>query len=342
LRRRRIAFFYELPPTRMPSYVARDFQALGRMADVTWHPSLVGPAWRRGLGPRGWWPGTAMRRAIREADLVVEWFAVPSAPVVGARLLGKPSLVIAGGYDVAAVPEIGYGRMLTTRTRFMGRIALEGATRVLCVSRFNQQETLRYAPRATSELLYHGFEATALVPAPRQRQVITVGALRNDYLERKGLLAFARASRQLPELPFLLVGRLVDAQAVDQLRASGGPNLVLAGELSDDALRLRLAESAVYVQLSVHEAFGCAVAEAMLARCTPVVTRAGALPEVVGDCGHYANSREPADAAAAIARALEDSRGDRARARVLSAFPWHAREAGLRRHVEALVPESVS
>ena len=59
----------------------------------------------------------------------------------------------------------------------------------------------------------------------------------------------------------------------------------LTGYLSDDELDALFRSAAVYVQASLHEGFGLSLAEAMLAGAVPVVTAAGALPEVVGDTG---------------------------------------------------------
>jgi glycosyltransferase involved in cell wall biosynthesis len=94
----------------------------------------------------------------------------------------------------------------------------------------------------------------------------------------------------------------------------------------------------VYVQASLHEGFGLAVAEAMTAGCIPVVTRAGALPEVVGNTGVYADSADPLDLARAIRSTLDigpDSRL-KARARILDEFPMRRRAAALRSLIHTL------
>ena len=91
-----------------------------------------------------------------------------------------------------------------------------------------------------------------------------------------------RGSR--PELRFALVGKWLDG-AVDLLRQLGGDNVEYTGQVSDEELAAWYARSSVYVQASRHEAFGMSLAEAMLGGCIPVVSQAGALPEVVGDVG---------------------------------------------------------
>jgi glycosyltransferase involved in cell wall biosynthesis len=75
----------------------------------------------------------------------------------------------------------------------------------------------------------------------------------------------------------------------------------------------------------------------MLAGCVPVVTRAGALPEVVGPCGEYVDSTEPHDIGQAIQTALTYPEAARAkiRQRILDEFPLEKR----RRALEQIVTE---
>jgi glycosyltransferase involved in cell wall biosynthesis len=85
----------------------------------------------------------------------------------------------------------------------------------------------------------------------------------------------------------------------------------------------------VYVQASRHEGFGLSVAEAMLAGCFPVVSSAGALPEVVGDTGVVLGAAAPApDVVADAVRRGITVNGDvreHARQRVLERFTLDAR-----------------
>jgi len=333
-----IAFFYFRPPASMPSYVARDVAILEEIAEVEWIRSHPGRAWRPHLGPAGWLPSRAMQRKIAAADLVFQWFAAPSAPVVGARLARKPSIVVAGGFDVASIPAIGYGRMAHPLTRSMSRLALRGATRVIAVSEFNAAEATRWQPHASLEVLPHGFEPAPPPSAAREPRVITVGTVSWEYMLRKGLEDFARASRSLPEVEFVLAGDHVQADAAAHLRAIGGPNLRMPGFLPGSDLGELLGSSAVYLQLSRHEAFGCSVAEAMLAGCTPVLTRAGALPEVAGGAARYVRSRRPEAVAEVVRAALADPSPQRSHERISSRYPVASRRRRLHELVTALLP----
>ena len=81
------------------------------------------------------------------------------------------------------------------------------------------------------------------------------------------------------------------------------------------------------------------VAEAMLAGCIPVVARAGALPEVVGEAGVQLDRADPEAIADAVRHALAaaDDQRRRARERVLERFPVSARRDGLFAAIEEAI-----
>ena len=76
--------------------------------------------------------------------------------------------------------------------------------------------------------------------------------------------------------------------------------VVFTGELARPRVYQILHTLDLFVMSSHTEGFGNAVVEAMAARRPVVVTRAGALPEVVGEAGRVAPPRSPAALAAAI------------------------------------------
>jgi glycosyltransferase involved in cell wall biosynthesis len=322
----------------MEPYMRGDFDYLQTIADVEWMNSRIGPGWRRILGPTGWIPSGSMLRLVRKSDLVFQWFATPAAPVLAARMARKPSIVIAGGYDVACVPEIGYGLMLGRRTRLMGQLTLQLASRVLCVSQSTLSEAKRWAPRARLTCVPHGLDPARYPQGTNdRRQVVTVGAVSREYLRRKGLDTFAEVSRLVPEVPFFLVGRIVEEEAASLLRTLGGPNLRLTGYLPDEELYEFLRQSAVYAQLSRHEGFGYALAEAMLSGCSPVATSVGALPDVIGRTGPLAAADRPKDCAEAVRHALQNPVRMAGRSRVLREFPLQSRRDRLRTEIEVLL-----
>jgi glycosyltransferase involved in cell wall biosynthesis len=280
-------------------------------------------------------------RAVRWADAIVCWFAswhglLPLSVGLG---LGRTSLLIVGGFDTAALPEIGYGYQQDRLRRPVALACMRLATRLMTNSEYSREE-LETNTGFDAAVVYHGVpDPFGQLPAgARRRQAVTVSNVARIALERKGLRPFVEAGAHASDVEWVLVGQDVDG-AAEELTALAAPNVRLTGRLSDADLDELLRHASVYVQASRHEGFGMGVAEAMLAGCIPVITRAGALPEVVGDAGVTIEAPEPALVAAGVREALElgvDIRR-RARERIRERFPLDVRRAGLLALVEELL-----
>lgn len=289
---------------------------------------------------------------LRRCDVVFGWFASwhTLAALTLAKLIGKPTVLITGGFDTASVPEIGYGNQQDRIRGLRARLAIARADRLITNSNYLEGEierNLGIEPEHVA-VVHHGLadrfgeqEVTegdrSLIGSGGDRGVVlTVGAVHRWNLERKGHRAFVEAAAALPDVEFVLAGGW-DDDAIDLLRTQAGPNVTFSGRLSDADLDAEFRRAGIYVQASWHEGFGLAVAEAMLAGCVPVVTDAGALPEVVGETGVTIAAVEAGEIAAGVRAAseLDAEAGARARARVLELFPLEARAEGIRAEVEA-------
>lgn len=282
--------------------------------------------------PTRWINPAAIWHQVKTHDLVFGWFASwhTSLPVEFARLLHKPSVLVIGGYDLANIPEIGYGHQRGGMKRWLSRRTMHSASCLITNSDYSRQEAARNAGLAQTRVnaIYHGVPDPfgALPKGSRARMALTVGNVDRSNLLRKGHEAFVRTAALMPEVEFVLAGAARD-DASDHLRAMATPNVTLTGRLSDEALNDLYRKTSVYVQLSRHEGFGLSVAEAMLAGCVPVVTRAGALPEVTGDLGIFVDASEPALIAEGIEKALtySDEARTSIRERILDRFPMEKR-----------------
>jgi glycosyltransferase involved in cell wall biosynthesis len=270
-------------------------------------------------------------REVRAADVVVGWWASwhTFLPITLAWLLRKPSLLIVGGFDTAAEPEFGYGFQLGGPRAWLSRFTMRRARILMTNSEYSRQEIWRNVgiPPTRVRLVYHGVpELTA--GTDKRPLALTVGIVDRTNLSRKGLRAFVDAAAHVPEVEFVVAGKNV-GDAGEELRRDATRNVRVTGWLEDDELAALYGEAAVYVQASQHEGFGVSVAEAMLARCVPVITRVGALPEVVGDTGVVLTDTDPEAVAVGVREALLLASGDAARQRVLTEFPVERRRAGL-------------
>ena len=148
------------------------------------------------------------------------------------------------------------------------------------------------------------------------------------------LEAFAKLRVERPELELVLVSRPVPGgrteQIIDQLGLEGSVRFVHG--LSDDELVDLMGSAELACVPSLYDGFSLPTAELMACATPLVVSRAGAIPEVVGPDGECADLVEPGDVGQlehAIAALLDDpARRDRmgaaGRRRVEEKFSWRA------------------
>lgn len=282
-------------------------------------------------------------RKVGECDAIVGWFASwhTALALRFARMRGKPSLLIFGGFDTAAMPEIGYGSQRGGVRRRLVRSTANLATRLVTNSESSLREIAEndvgIAPERV-EVVYHGIPdrfADVDPAAPREGMALTVGAVYDVNLLRKGHGPFCEAAADVPDVDWVLAGPWWDDTGKD-LQAKAPQNLRITGYLSDDDLDDLFRRCGVYVQASLHEGFGMSLAEAMLAGAVPVVTAAGALPEVVGETGVVLEEATAESIAAGVADALAlgPEAHVAARERVRTEFPYEMRRDGILRELD--------
>ncbi len=280
-----------------------------------------------------------MVKGILWADLTFSWFADIHAYIAVrlSKIFRKKSIVVVGGYEVAKVPEIGYGSMLNPKSTHRVKYVLENANKILAVSEFNKKEILKYTNPENVELVYNGIDCDKFkLKGKKEDLVITVGYVVDHAIKRKRYDVFVNAAKYLPNVKFMLIGEYVD-DSIEYLKSLASSNIEFTGFVSDEELLRYYQKAKVYCQLSMYESFGVAPAEAMLCGCIPVVTNNAALPEVVGDTGFYAPYGDEKATAEAIKEALKSDKGKEARERIKKMFPIERREKRLIEIIRGLV-----
>jgi len=279
---------------------------------------------------------------VARCDMLVCWFgSLRFVPIVAvAKVLRKPICIIAGGYDVAAVPAIRYGTMARPWFRRMGRWLFAQADAVAAFSTSAGLEAHENAgvPGDRIKVIPLGYVARAVPEVKKEPIVLCVANIDRSTVLRKGLRTVAQLAARMPDVQFILAGG-GDPQVVELLRKESAGRLSLPGRVEEAVLQQMFATARVYIQPSLHEGFGSAVAEAMLHDCIPVVAPRFSLPEVVGPCGLYA---EPTDLPALEARVIDVLEGrftppEAPRARILREFPAAHREMALLRLLSQLL-----
>jgi len=275
-------------------------------------------------------------RGVLWADLTYSWFAHNHSylAVMLANLLGKRTIVVIGGYEVAREPEIGYGALLDPKLAKRVNYIVRNADHILAVSEFNRREILELSDRRHVAVVYNGIDCAQFSPGEEKGDlVITVCQINRSSITLKGLDTFLETARRLPDLRFAIIGRVLDG-SIEDLRRDAPPNVEIVPSPSQDELLQWYRRAKVYCQLSYRESFGVALAEAMACECVPVVTDRGALPEVVGDVGFVVPYGDAEATAAAIVKALQSNRGKAARARVEKEFSLEERKQKLQGIIE--------
>ena len=305
----RILFVYDRV---LSSFMARDWSILSR----AW-PNSEAFCWR------GWRDAFRLGQKAAQSRLVFCWFgaaqALASVLVTAGRV---PVIIVAGGWDVANLPEIRYGAHASFWRHHVSRFLFARAKRVLAVSEFTRGEALRHAGVDPEKLftVYHGFDASvwAAGHGSRTLDVVTVSG---SHAMVKGIDLVIDTAQRLTDLRFEVVGPR-PGRELQQYLSDLPPNLTFTGPLSGEAYLAKLQSAKICFQPSRQESFGCAVAEAMLCGCIPVVSNRGALPEVLGAVGWKVDRMLPQEFERAIRAAVAATDDDRllVRRRIAEAF----------------------
>lgn len=294
-------------------FIEDDLEGLRERFDVT------------AVSYRGMGDAAELLSAVRGADVVLCWWANWQATLAAALPGGPPVLLFAGGNDVQDAPEIDFGVFHTEGPlmRRAARFGLEHADLVCVGSPHLRSCVEAVAEPRRLELVPYGVPVDEFTPGdaePRER-VLTVAGMDEDSIKRKGIDEFVEVARQMPDVPFDLVGDAQD-EAARRLVEEAPDNVVHHGRLTGEPLLERFREAKVYCQLSWLEGFGVSLAEAMACGCVPVVSDRPAHNWVAGDAGWTVPYGEPEAAAEAVREAFEagPEAGEAARQRVVENF----------------------
>jgi glycosyltransferase involved in cell wall biosynthesis len=228
---------------------------------------------------------------IWKFDSVFIWFADYHSflPVLIAKLLQKKSMLVIGGYDVARMPEYGYGSFHGKLRGFCTLFSMKNSTINLAVSRYVERKVRWIARKANTQLIYNcvNIAENSNIKVVKENLVITVGLIdseRTFYL--KGIDTFTEVAKLLPELKFMVIG--MSKNLPDRLLKNLSENVEIIERVNHSELETYYKKAKVYCQFSRTESFGVAIVEAINFGCIPVVTNVGGMPELIGEKGKIA------------------------------------------------------
>lgn len=291
-------------------------------------------------------------RNARQADVIYGWFADYHMvlPVLFAKMLGKPSVVVLAGFDSNHLPEIKYGVYASRWRAPAARYVLRNATLLLPLTEtliYSENEYTTWPRRSRHGVRVHagprhapyraigtGYDPDRWPMGPDEREpsVVTVAfmdSLRTAHV--KGIDVFVSAARLLPDVPFSLIGVNDDMVPTLSQHFRPPPNVRFLPPASPADLVSVYGSTSVYAQLSRTEGVPSVLCEAMLCGCIPVGSRVFGIQEIIGDAGILLDTPEADVVASAIRDALERPPAARraARERIVDRYHLDVRRRAL-------------
>jgi len=254
------------------------------------------------------------------------WFADFAAflTVKAAKLFHKKVFVILGGYEVSNIP--GYGGLTDISGTKRLKYTLRNATELITISDFSKSEIDALNLDIIPKKISIGVDVEK-DDHSKSRLIITSGSATNELYELKGLDVFAKATANLNGFKIKIIGPFQEEIKKKLLEIN--PQLEFTGKLPHEEFLSILKEAKIYCQLSQRESFGLALLEAMNYGCIPVVSKAGAMPEILGTTGFICEYGDVENTEKAISDALESDLKEEILERVKANFTIEQREAKL-------------
>lgn len=278
----------------------------------------------------------------RKANVFVSFFAGYSSflPSIFGKILGIPHVLILGGTDCAALPEINYGNFRKQPLAWVTRKAIEWASHLVPVHasligfdytyfkvRHKKQGYTAFCPNAKAPVTVvstaYDSKRFYCVEEKIPNSFITVGQLDPVTFYRKGIDLILETAPRLPQCTFTIVG------AHEALMNSTVPdNVKLIPRVPNDKIRELLGSQQFYLQLSLMEGLPNALCEAMLCECVPIGSNVAGIPDGIAGTGFVLKNRSVNSLELLLNQALKaplEELGKQARNRIINCYPMEIR-----------------
>jgi len=289
-----------------------------------------------------------------DADFYFSWWVTSSIiPMIISKVRRKPIIIVNGGSEVVHLniehPVVGYlNKPLVVRQAI--KYCLKNATAVISVSKSIMREADDLGAKC-NVLIYHGIDTETYKPdSSLKRDIIfTISQITENHIIRKRIFTIIDAAKLIvkdyPYVKIVIAG--AKSEAIDRVKqriANNGLNkyVLLPGRISEEEKLSYFSKSLVYLQPTIHEAFGVAIAEAMSCGVPVVTSRIAAVPEVVGNCGLYADPDDPSDVSDKVKILLANSElrkelAEKGRERIKKNFSYEIRREKIQELLKSIL-----
>ena len=225
-------------------------------------------------------------------------------PAILGKFFGKPVYIILHGTDCASIPALNYGSLRIPLLKWFCKKSYEWASMLLPVSQslvYTENNFLQKERKVTNGFMAHfpnlktayqvipnGFDVEfwKLDKGTKKKPDSFLAVLSAPQYILKGGDLILELAKRLESCTFFIAG-------MDKPSGLDVPkNIQFLGQLSAEQLKAYYQKTTFYFQLSAFEGFGCALCEAMLCGCIPIVSQVNNLPEIVGNNGVLLTHRD--------------------------------------------------
>lgn len=277
------------------------------------------------------------------ADVTFSWFAEYPAfwTVKLSKIFNKKSIVVIGGFEVAKIPEIGYGSMLNPKSAHVVKYILNNADKIIVVDDGLKNNAIEYTGTKGDNIITvpTGYDYRIFKPNG-EKETLVLSVCSGDNWQRvklKGLDTFVESAKLLKDIKFIIIG--IQGNGLKSLQKIAPPNVKFVNQMPTNELLPYYQKAKVYCQLSMREGLPNAICEAMLCECVPVGTDVQGIRTAIGDTGFYAPYGDVNATVAAIKKAIKSNKGKLARERIINRFPIDKREIELKELINVMVYE---
>ncbi len=266
---------------------------------------------------------------IRKSETIIISFAgyFSLIPVIFGKIFGIKTLLILNGTDCVSFPEYHYGSLRKPLLKKFIKYSQKLATKLLPVDSsliyqehsFDQNVTIKkqgvkaFFPEIKTpfSVIPNGFDTQFWncqnTNLERQGFITVVSTNNKSTAIFKGIDLILEIAKKYPNQQFTIVG--ISEELQQQFDKTD--NVRFYSFVQKEVLRELYCKHQFYMQLSVNEGFGCALSEAMLCGCIPVVSNSGALPNVAGKTAFKVNHRTIKDVQEVVEKVLNLSEAEK-------------------------------
>jgi glycosyltransferase involved in cell wall biosynthesis len=221
-------------------------------------------------------------------------------PVLVGKFFNIKTFIILNGTDCVSFPTYNYGSLRKPILRFFIKKSYQNATKLLPVDTsllfqkytytdaviYKKQGIKAFFPylKTPSRVIPNGFDTSFWKPKKQLKTgFLTVANVNNmNILKVKGIDLVLKVAAYFPEEIFTIIGL---TKNIENQLDTIPENVKIIYFLEKHTLKEYYQKHLFYMQISINEGFGCALSEAMLCGCIPIISNVGALPNVTNGIG---------------------------------------------------------